>query len=51
MGLINRTENGYTLKTSETDQEIVCPDNDIAVQKQPDGAVKVRFLKNCKIIT
>ena len=46
---IEVTSNGYKLLTSETDKEIMCPDNDVSVQAQPDGAVKLQFLKNCKV--
>jgi len=46
---IKTHDNGYTLQTSETNEVLMCPDNDVQCQMKGDGTVELTILKKAKV--
>lgn len=46
---IKSTENGYTLETSKTDEELECPEHDFTARKINENVVEIKVSKNVKI--
>ena len=48
---VESSENRYKLLTSQTDEEIMCPDQDFSAKKISKDEVEIKLFKNCKITT
>lgn len=51
MGLIEKTDCNYILKTGETKDKIVCPDKDIEAQTIDENSVMITILKSRAKVT